>query len=172
MKRSFAIFAALFCSAVLFNSCQTKDPQKQAEEMDMTPCFVQLTVQFNSTQDMLTYTDMVVSYNDGTEEKQETITTENWSKTVEVKLPCALKFTRAVTLKAGAELTADDVFRFKKGYSYSYKFLNASGEAIKKGQAYSCESSASIKGDKVAEFISGKMLDSEISLTLDQNGER
>lgn len=169
MKKAFILLAAtLLCGVFVFSSCQKSGGESPAQ--DKTPAFVQINFSFPVTADLLKYTDMTATYNDGTGEKTETITAEEWTKALKVALPCTLKFKRTTKMKAGVELTSDVTFAYKTGYIYSFTLLNASGADLNKGGAFNAVASATGKGDKVAELIASGRWDKEYSFSFDKDG--
>lgn len=169
MKKTMTTLAVVLCCASLLVSCNKSDSSK--DQPDTTSAFVQMTFSFSATPDMVTYTDMTVSYEAGNEKNSENMTSTDWSKTVKVNLPCTIKFSRTVAVKDGAQLTSDKTFAYTTGYGVSYNFLNAAGEQIKRGGIAGTSASGSGKADKVGELINNGRLNSEHVYSFDKDGK-
>lgn len=168
MKKVILTLAAVLCCASLFVSCEKSDPS--GGQPDLSPAFVEMTFSFYATQDMINYTDMLVSYEAGNEKNSVNQENLEWSKTVKVNLPCTIKFGRTVTVKDGAQLTPDMNFAYTTGFGVSYNFLNAAGQQVKRGGIASSSVSSSMKADKVAGIISDGTLNNEFVYTFDKDG--
>jgi len=167
MKKVILTLAAVLCCASLFVSCKKGD---NPDTPDTTPAFVEMTFSFYATQDMINYTDMLVSYEAGNEKNSVNQENLEWSKTVKVNLPCTIKFGRTITVKDGAQLTPDKNFAYTTGFGVSYNFLNAAGQQVKRGGIASSSVSSSMKADKVAVLINNGTLNSEFVYTFDKDG--
>lgn len=138
---------------------------------DTTPAFVLMKFTYEATQDMLDYCNVVVKYNDGTGEKNETMTTTSWSKTVKAALPATLSFDREVTLKADKDITAVEKFTYCNSYSNPYEIVNKSGESLSKGGS-STGTSSSFSGAQVEQLITAGRLNLSHTYTFDKNGNK
>ena len=134
MKKNLMTLAAVLCCAMVcfFASCQKNGGSSTTpeEQPDNTPAAVEMTFTFWGTQDMLDYADMVVTYNDGTGDKTETVTTVNWVKTIKVALPVTFKFARKVTLKEGVTLNDSQAYSYVKAQQVKYSIQTANGKII------------------------------------------
>ena len=160
--------AAVLCCTALFTSCQ-KPNASEENKPDNTPAFVEVTLSCPATQDMLTNTDMVIFYNDGTGEKTETVSALDWSKTMKIALPCTVSFGRTVALKSGVEMTKDVHFSYSTGFLVSYKILNASDVQLGRGTS-GATNNANFTADKVALLINDGKLNETHSYSFDKNG--
>ena len=104
MKKIIMTLAAVLCctmTATVFTACGSDDKEEEPKpSTEVTPTMVAMTFTFNATADMVNFFDMVITYNDGTGEKQETMTGTQWKKTLKVKLPASFSFSRQCRVKA------------------------------------------------------------------------
>lgn len=171
MKKNLTIlFCALVCLMTGCNKNNSTDPQPQEETTDKTPAFVQMTFTIPVTEDMLNYTDITITYNDGTGEKSEALTTLQWSKTLKVALPATLSFKRAVSMKSSASLGDDAVTFYPDGYAYSFSILNAAGKDLEKGGFHTNTSTITGKGSLFAEKVNTGNYNKSHSYSFDKQG--
>jgi len=168
MKKVILTLAAVLCCASLFVSCKKSDPS--GGQPDYTPAFVEMTFGFNATPEMVNSTEMVISYEAGNEKNTVTQSSESWSKTVKVNLPCTIKFSRTVSVKDASQFTPDKTFKYTTGYDVSLQILNAAGEIVKTGGVIGTSASGSGKADKVAEIINKGLLNLECTYSFDKDG--
>jgi hypothetical protein len=168
MKKVILTLAAVLCCASLFVSCKKSDPS--GGQPDYTPAFVEMTFGFNATPEMVNSTEMVISYEAGNEKNTVTQSSESWSKTVKVNLPCTIKFGRTVSVKDASQFTPDKTFKYTTGYDVSLQILNAAGEIVKTGGVIGTSASGSGKADKVAEIINKGLLNLECTYSFDKDG--
>ena len=169
MKKHFMTLAAVLCCC-LFTSCQKEGEDTTKEEpQDNTPASVELSFTFFATADMLSFADIVVTYNDGAEDKTETMSALTWSKSFKANLPATFKFERKVSVKGG--YTFED-----KAYSYTmdqlveYKILTAKGVAVKSQRSGGEGFPTNLKGNKLEYVITQGDLDSSITYAFDKDG--
>ena len=173
MKKNLMTYAAgrlvltiFFCCAMtttVFTACggDGDNSTTPEEHSGNTPAYVEMTFYMWGTQDMLDITDMTVTYNDGTGDKTETVTTVDWVKTVKAALPVSFKFERKVTLKEGVTLSDDQTYSYINRYYYDYKILSANGTVLNYYESSGKSTKpapSNVKGSIVNEFItSGRM---------------
>ena len=168
MKKMMFTLAAVLCCAALFSSCK-KAETKQEEKVDNTPAYVELKFAYEATDQMIKYTDMVITYDEGAGEKTENMTSLSYEKTLKANLPCTLKFGRTVKMKDGAEV-AEDKFAYRIGCYISYEIYTAAGVKCGKGGTTGGSSGSSLSAAGVVDEIAkGKFNDSS-SWTFDKNG--
>lgn len=175
MKKNLMTLAAVLCCAMVcfFASCQKNGGSSTTpeEQPDNTPAAVEMTFTFWGTQDMLDFADMVVTYNDGTGDKTETVTTVNWVKTIKVALPVTFKFARKVTLKDGVTLNDSQAYSYVNAHQVKYSIQTANGKKIKSGTAGGSGSPNSLKGSKINAVIKEGRLDSSHTYVFDKEGK-
>ena len=171
MKKTLMTLAAVLCCASLFTSCQKgNNASSEENKPDNTPAFVELGISMPATQDMLSYANTVLFYNDGTGEKKETLSSTSWAKTLKVALPCNISFGRTITVKDGVELTKDKQFSYSSGCYVTYNILNSAGAKVKAGGTSGSTSTASLTADKVATLIEKGSLNETHSYSFDKDG--
>lgn len=138
---------------------------------DLKPAGVTMTYTFFVTQDMLDYCDIVVSYNDGTGEKTETMTSLEWTKTVTAKLPCTFTFDKTVTLKSSKDITQADKVTYTNRVAFKYDILNAAGNPIGKSRMGEFGVNSTLTGEKVGEIVSSGSLNLRQVYKFDINGD-
>lgn len=169
--------AAVLCCAMtttMFTACGGDDDDSTTpkEQTDNTPAFAEVTFTFWGTQDMLDIADMTVTYNDGTGEKTETVTTANWVKTIKAALPVSFKFGRKVTLKEGVTLSDEQTYSYVNAHYIEYQVLTAKGTKVKFGTSGSPTGKAnSLKGDKINAVITSGRLDASHTYNFDKDGK-
>ena len=161
MKKYFwraAICCCAMIASVALTACGGDD-----DEPDQDNKAVKVALKFNFTlsQDIIDYCDVVVTYNDGTGEKTETMTSTTWSKTLSSKLPATFTFNRKVTLKSGKDLSKVQSVKIDRIYSYAYELFNAAGKAVNTGSYNNSGGSLTMSGAAAVEMVnSGRMDDS------------
>lgn len=137
MKKIMLTLAALLSCAfatTVFTACGSDDKEdiiKPSVE-EATPTQMALTFTLDATDDMAEYFDMVVTYDDGTGEKQEAFTDLEWSKTLTSKLPATFTFSRKIRVKDDKRdaLAAADIVEVTTHYHYSFDILDDKGQVI------------------------------------------
>jgi len=177
MKKILMTLAAVLCCAMtttVFTACGSDDDDNSTtpEKPNSTPAYAEVTFTFWGTQDMLDIADMTVTYNDGTGEKTETVTTANWVKTVKAALPVSFKFERKVTLKEGVTLSDEQTYSYVNAHQVKYSVMTANGTKIKFGTAGSPTGSpSSLKGDKINLVITSGRMNTSHSYDFDKDGK-
>ena len=177
MKKILMTLAAVLCCAMtttVFTACSGDDENNgnTPKQPDNTPAYAEVTFTFWGTQDLLDIADMTVTYNDGTGDKTETVTTVNWVKTVKASLPVSFKFERKITLKENVTLTADQTYSYFNGHETKYKVTTANGTEIKSGKSSSGSNQASnLKGDKLNLVITQGLMDRSCTYDFDKDGK-
>ena len=176
MKKFMMTLAAVLCCAMtttVFTACGSDDDDNSTtpEKPDNTPAYAEVTFTFWGTQDMLDIADMTVTYNDGTGDKTETITTVDWVKTVKAALPVSFKFERKVTLKEGVTLSDDQTYSYVNAHQVRYSVMTAKGTKIKSGTSGSTGNPNSLKGDKINLVITSGRMDTSHSYDFDKDGK-
>lgn len=170
MKKFALILAAALCCTL---SCKKADnnSQKPEEKPDNTPAYVEFTMTFWGTDDLVKYADVKVTYNDGTGEKTETVTTANWVKTVKANLPASFTFERKVTLKPDVKMDDEQTYSYVNAHLAEYKIFTASGTQIKTGKAGGTGTTSNLKGSKISLVIEQGLLDASLTYTIDKDGK-
>ena len=175
MKKIMMTLTAVLCCAMtttVFTACGSDDDSSTPEEQSGdTPAYVEMTFTFWGTQDMLDIADMKVTYNDGTGDKTETVTTANWVKTVKAALPVSFKFERKVTLKEGITLNDDQTYSYVNTHSVEYAVLNAKGKGIKSGTAGSMGQPNGLKGSTINSVITSGRMNASHTYDFDKDGK-
>ena len=175
MKKIMMTLAAVLCCAMtttVFTACGSDDDDN-TQQPDNTPAYAEVTFTFWGTQDMLDIADMTVTYNDGTGNKTETVTTVDWVKTVKAPLPVSFKFERKVTLKAGVTLSADQTYAYVNSHETQYRVITKDGTAFKGGTEGSLgrPSTSNLKGDMLNLVITEGKMDKSYTYDFDKDGK-
>ena len=176
MKKIMMTLAAVLCCAMtttVFTACGDDNSTPPEEpKPDNTPAYAEVTFTFWGTQDMLDIADMTVTYNDGTGEKTETVTTANWVKTVKAALPVSFKFGRKITLKEGVTLSDDQTYSYTSSHLVDYRVLTANGTRIKSGTSGNPTGNPNRwEGSKINALITSGRLDSSYTFDFDKDGK-
>lgn len=180
MKKIMITIAAIVCCAMISTTliaCGGDDSDKGGNgdpSVDKTPSIVSMTFSSDVNADMLEYFDIVMIYNDGTGEKQETITTNKWTKTLTAKLPASFSFKRQIRVKANKydALVAATKVTTTKQYSYVYEIFNAAGKPVDKADLYkSVSGSVDGVGELVAKQVDAGKLDQNWAFVFNANGK-
>ena len=183
MKKLLSSFSSMTLAAVLCCAMTTaaltacgndKEEEENKPTTEVTPTMVAMTFTFNATADMVNFFDMVVTYNDGTGEKQETMTGTQWSKTLTVKLPASFSFSRQCRVKADKydAMIATSKVTITSHYNYSFDILDAQGKVIpgmSDGNNLS-QANSDGSGAKVAERANAGGYDKSFAYSFDANG--
>jgi len=175
MKKMRFLCAALtmLCAMAMttaLTACGDDNDDNGSNTNDLKPAGVTMTYTFYVTQDMLDYCDIVVSYNDGTGEKTETMKTLEWKKTLTAKLPCTFTFNKTVTLKSDKDISQADKVTYTNRVAFSYGILNAAGNPIGQGRSGEFGVNSTLTGEKVGEIITSGSLNLKQTYTFDLNG--
>ena len=173
MKKILMTLAAVLCctmTTTVFTACGDDDDDN-TKQPDNTPAYVEMTFTFWGTQDMLDIADMTVTYNDGTGNKTETVTTVDWVKTVKAALPVSFKFERKVTLKEGVTLNEGQTYSYVNGHLVKYSVLTAKGTIKESGTSGSTGKSNSLKGSKINDVITSGLMDNSHTYDFDKDGK-
>ena len=183
MKKNLTTYAAgrlvltiFFCCAMtttVFTACggDGDNSTTPEEHSGNTPAYVEMTFYMWGTQDMLDITDMTVTYNDGTGDKTETVTTVDWVKTVKAALPVSFKFERKVTLKEGVTLSDDQTYSYVNSHQTIYKVTTANGTSIKGGTIGGSGKPSNLKGDQLNLVITQGRMDASCTYDFDKDGK-
>ena len=168
--------AAILCCAMtttIFTACGSDDDDNgNTQKPDNTPAYAEVTFSFWGTQDMLDIADMTVTYNDGTGDKTETVTTADWVKTVKAALPVSFKFERKVTLKKGVTLSDDQTYSYINKHQTKYSVTTAKGTTLKGGTAGALtKEPTSVKGNKINAVITSGLMDASYTYDFDKDGK-
>jgi uncharacterized lipoprotein YehR (DUF1307 family) len=172
-KKFFLAALTAMCAMTMttvFTACGDDDDDN-TKQPDNTPAYVEMTFTFWGTQDMLDIADMTVTYNDGTGNKTETVTTVDWVKTVKAALPVSFKFERKVTLKEGVTLNEDQTYSYVNGHLVKYSVLTAKGTIKESGTSGSTGKSNSLKGSKINDVITSGLMDNSHTYDFDKDGK-
>ena len=183
MKKLLSSFSSMTLAAVLCCAMTTaaltacgneKEEEENKPSTEATPTMVAMTFTFNATADMVNFFDMVITYNDGTGEKQETMTGTQWKKTLKVKLPASFSFSRQCRVKADKydAMIATSKVTITSHYNYSFDILDAQGKVIP-GMSDGndlAHSSSDGSGKKVAERANEGGYDKSYAYSFDANG--
>ena len=175
MKKFMMTLAAILCCAMtttVFTACGGDDDANTPEQPDNTPAYAEVTFSFWGTQDMLDIADMTVTYNDGTGNKTETVTSVDWVKTVKAALPVSFKFERKVTLKAGVTLNDDQTYSYINKHKTIYRVTTAKGTTLKSGTSGALTKEAlNVKGNKINAVITSGLMDASYTYDFDKDGK-
>ena len=178
MKKNLLLIAAILCCAMtttVITACgdDDEDDNGKTEKPDNTPAYAELIFTFWGTQDLLDIADMTVTYNDGTGDKTETVTTVDWVKTVKAPLPVTFKFERKVTLKNNVTLSADQTYAYVNNHEVKFKVLTANGMIFKDGTkgSWGRPTTNNLKGDKLNLVITEGRMDRSFSYEFDKDGK-
>lgn len=172
MKKYLMGAAAICCmmiSGVALTACGDDDEPTNPTE-DKTPAKVTMKFEYTLSQDVIDYCDVVVTYNDGTGVKTETMTSTTWSKTVSAKLPATFSFSKKVTLKSSKDITQASSVKVERNYKYVYELLNAEGKTLNSGNYADMGYSMTLAGSGAAQLINNGRLDDSHTYTFDANG--
>lgn len=169
--------AAVLCCAMtttVFTACSSSDDDDNSntQKSDNTPAYAEVTFTFLGTQDMLDIANMTVTYNDGTGDKTETVTTVDWVKTVKAALPVSFKFERKVTLKEGVTLSDDQTYSYTIKHQTKFNVTTAKGTSIKSGTSGALtKETNSVKGSKLNAVITSGLMDASYTYDFDKDGK-
>ena len=181
MKKIMLTLAALLSCAfatTVFTACGSDDKEdiiKPSVE-EATPTQMALTFTLDATDDMTNYFDMVVTFDDGTGEKQEAFTALEWSKTLTANLPAIFTFSRKIRVKEDkrAALAAAETVEVTTHYHYAFKILDAQGQIIPEitGSKDVAQSMIVDTGAKAMERADAGVYDRTYICKFDVNGSR
>lgn len=152
--------AALIMGSIALTSCSKEEDEERNNpnpETYVVPEKVKMKYTYYSTEDMLQFLDIVVTYNDGTGEKEDTITTSPWTKELTTNLPAEISFVYKARVKEGMyeTMAALDSVHYTRHYAYSYDIIDTAGNVIpSSGTRYSSDNNPSQGG--VGETIARK----------------
>ena len=172
MKKYLIGAAAICCmliSGVALTACGGDDEPSNSTE-DKKPAKVAMKFNYSLSQDVLDYCDVVITYNDGTGAKTETMTSTTWSKTVSAQLPVDFSFSRKVTLKSGKDITKATSLTISRNYSYSYELFDEAGKTLNSGNYTGTGSSITSAGSAAAALVNEGRLNDSHSYSFDANG--
>ena len=153
MKKNLMTFAAVLCCSVLFNAC-TKDNGGNPSEDDKTPAYAVMDYALSVGEDMLSALNLTIEYYDAEGKvKTEQMTQASWTKKVKAKLPVTLGVRLKAQLKEGVDVSTREKFTAAYGYSYNGYAVSASDLVVGNIVAHGTESTLSMKGDKVSEWL-------------------
>lgn len=182
-------FMALMSVALLagMSSCDKENDEKENNQQEQQPAAsvaTQVSCDFtlNISNDMLTYSDIVVEYYDKATQtkKQATMTSKQWNYSVEnAALPVDLTMKVSGTLKDNFDVNTIDTFSVDYTATYSYKVKDANGKVLKQlnnnrsGKAgFSRNRTGNFYIDKVVEYYNNRGTKFvEFILNFDDKGE-
>lgn len=178
------MLAAILCCAMtttVFTSCGGDDdnetPTPKTTEEDTTPKQVAMDFYFFTTEDMLNYCNVEVTYNDGTGAKTVTLTQDMVDEKLRYKvhfvshqLPATFTVSRKVTLKQSIDELQSFSY-FTNGYTYVAALFNAAGKKLSELPQYTANDPQAFPGDKVTTLINTNRLNHTYTFTFDTNGE-
>ena len=174
MKKIMMTLAAVLCCAMtttVFTACGDDDDDNTPKQPDNTPAYAEVSFTFWGTQDLLDIADMTVTYNDGTGDKTETVTTVDWVKTFKAPLPVSFKFERKVTLKEGVTLSDDQTYSYVNSHQTIYKVTTANGTSIKGGTIGGSGKPSNLKGEQLNLVITQGRMDASCTYDFDKDGK-
>ena len=175
-KKFYLAALTVMCSmtmTTMFTACGDDDDDKIDSIIEQNKkVSIDLDLSMPLSEDMLKYCDIVVTYNDGTGEKTETPTTQNWEKTLSSKLPASFSFARTVRMKSDVDPDAIESFTICYGFIPTGKVYTASGGIVKMPETGGGSSSVSLKGSAAALVINEGKLDFNVAYAFDANGNR
>ena len=162
-------------AAMLFAACGKEDqehttPEEPAEQV---PAIVSMMYHLDATDDMLQYLDYTVTYDDGTGERQESVVSNRWEKTLTASLPATFTIKTHIRVKEGMydALAAADTIHFTRGHGYAYQVFDSSATAIPGlSDSYNSASTSVGVGARIAEHVQAGDYDKTYTLSFDANG--
>ena len=175
MIRKIMMPAAAVCcvfASMLLCACDKDDNKTEiVEEEDNTPAAVAIVFHFETSQDILNYGFEVISYDDGTGIKKDTVTTTSWSKTLLGPLPSSFTFIREVVLKEDVDLTNVERIHVCKKYSYTYGLYNAKGKKVYTDSYSFSPSDTGIPKERIEEYFAQNRANQEKTISFNEKGE-
>ncbi len=174
MKKVILSLAGVLCCAALFTSCQkgSDSDSGSGDSSAAAPVYVELNVTIPATEKMVEYFDMSISYEAGNEKNTVATTEASWTKTFKVKLPCTIDVKRTVTLKAGQTIPAEEKISYVKGYTSSWKFLDANSKELRGGGFDENTNKGTNIGTKIQEMLGKSVFNVSAEFSFDKDGKR
>ncbi len=167
-----ALAATLFAACGKNDDLTTNTPEEPVQQV---PAIVSMMYYLNATDDMLQYLDYTVTYNDGTDERQESVVSNRWEKTLVAALPATFTIKTRIRVKEGMydALAAVDTVHFTRGHGYAYQVFDSTATAIPgMSEIYDAPSSTVGPGARIAERCEAGDFDKTYTLSFDAYGVR
>lgn len=137
----------------VFTSCSKDDDDNKTTD-DNKPAAAVMDYSLTVGDDMFNYLDLTVEYYDADGKVQtEQVTQKTWTKNIKAKLPATLGARLKMQVKSIVNPATLEKFTEDVKYTYSVAPVNASGEALSGGKAYSSHPTIDMPGDKVADWV-------------------
>lgn len=173
--------AAVLCCAMtstVFTACGSDDDDNTPTPAeDTTPKQVAMDFYFFTTEDMLNYCNVEVTYDDGTGTKTATLTKDIVDDKLRYRvhfesdhLPATFTVGRMVTLKQSIDELQSFSY-FTNGYTYVAALYNAAGKKLSDIPQYIANDPQSYPGANVTNLINAGRLNHTYTYTFDTNGE-
>ena len=165
----------LALAATLFAACSKDDDKSNTPEQpaQQVPATVSMTYHLDATDDMLHFLDYTVTYDDGTGEHEEAVTSNRWEKTFAASLPATFTIKRLLRVKEGMHdaLVAADTVHMTDGYGYAYQIFDSTATPIPgMNDSWSRAPLSGASGARIAEHCEAGRLDKTYTLSFDING--
>ena len=175
MRKMMMTMAAVLCCAMIstvFTSCSKDDDDKNPVDNNK-PVAAVMDVSLTVGDDMVGKLNLSVEYYDADGKVQtETLTTNEWKKSIKAKLPATLGVRLMVKAKDGIDYAS--LQKLTESYLYAYDVypVNAIGNNLGGGKDGISHLSLDIPGSKVAEWIADESKGVvKILYTVDANGQ-
>lgn len=173
--------AAILCCAMtstVFTACGSDDDDNTTPPAeDTTPKQVAMDFYFFTTEDMLSYCNVEVTYDDGTGTKTATLTKDMVDEKLRYRvhfasdhLPANFTVSRKITLKQNIDELQSFSY-FTNGYTYMAALYNAAGKKVSDILEYTSNDPQTYPGANVTKLINDGRLDHTYTFTFDTKGE-
>lgn len=165
----------LALAAALFTACSKDDDKSNTPEQpaQQVPAIVSMMYYLDATDDMLHFLDYTVTYDDGTGEREEAVTSNRWEKTLATSLPATFTIKKRLRVKEGMydALVATDTVHLTSGHGYVYQIFDSTATAIPgMSDSWNIPSASSGRGALIAERCEAGYFDKTYTLSFDANG--
>lgn len=172
-----AMAATLMCLPIFFAACDKDDPTTDTPEQPapQVPAIVSMMYYLEASDDMLQYLDYTVTFDNGIDEIQDSVTTNHWEKVRTAGLPGTFTIKTQLRVKEGMydALVAVDTFHVTRGHGYTYQIFDSTATAIPGMNGTLNIPSTSIgRGSLVAERAQAGDYDKTYTLSFDINGNK
>jgi hypothetical protein len=169
----------LALAATLFAACGKDDDQTtaniQEQPAQQVPAIVSMMYYLTASDDMLQYLDYTVTFDNGIDEVQDTVTTNRWEKIRAAGLPSTFTIKTRLHVKEGMydALVAVDTFYVNRGHGYVYQIFDSTATAIPgmKGNGFIPSTSVG-RGALIAEHVQAGDYDKTYTVSFDANGNK
>lgn len=118
-------------AASVFTSCGSDDDDNPAGPVkDTTAAAVVIKANFTIPEDILNNCNVTLKYNNGTEEKTESITETVCTKIIKANLPVTISVSPSIKLKDGGDISKVTQSLSKTKYQPSAYLVNAAGDSL------------------------------------------